>query len=179
MDIRNKIDTILLCDIANHLGVETEIDTDLVKYAITTGNSWILDAKYSIFNVEEASKKDRDFVVDILNMYRGLSAAIRKLPQDTQKNFVEKFELRIIDKNIQIPGFDGNNEAQYFSILETFLKFDRYVEQKEPIENTHSETVDGYSKMLVEYKKFGAPNRNFKLNEEEIAAILSLAPHGI
>ncbi|EOE0253027.1 YfbU family protein [Enterobacter hormaechei] len=179
MDIRNKIDTILLCDIAKHLGIETEIDTELVKYAITSGNSWILDAKYSFFNAEEASKQDREFVIDILNMYRGLSAAIRKLPEDTQQSLTERFELRMIDKNIQIPGFDGNNEAQYFSIVEAFLKFDRYVEQKEPIENTHNETVDDYSKMLAEYKKFDAPNRLFNLNAEEISSVLRLAPHGI
>ncbi|WLP09468.1 YfbU family protein [Enterobacter hormaechei] len=135
--------------------------------------------KYSFFNAEEASKQDREFVIDILNMYRGLSAAIRKLPEDTQQSLTERFELRMIDKNIQIPGFDGNNEAQYFSIVEAFLKFDRYVEQKEPIENTHNETVDDYSKMLAEYKKLDAPNRLFNLNAEEISSVLRLAPHGI
>lgn len=179
MDIKSKIDTILLCDIANHLGIKTEIDTELVKHAITTGNIWILDAKYSTLNVEEASKEDRDFVVTVLNMYRGLSAAILKLPKDTQQSLIEKFELKIIDKYIQIPGFDGNNEAKYFSIVEAFLQFNRFVEQKEPIDNTHSETEDNYRDMLEQYKKYDAVNRHFALNVEEIIAVFSLAPHGI
>jgi hypothetical protein len=40
MDIKDKINTILLCDIAIHLGIDTDIDPQLVKYAVSSGNDW-------------------------------------------------------------------------------------------------------------------------------------------
>lgn len=176
MDIQNKINTILLCDIVKHLGIESEIDTDLVKHAITSGNLWMLNAQYSSLNEEESPKQDRDFIIEVLNMYRGLSSALRKLPQSTQNNLVERYELRIEGSAIQIPGFDGNNEATYFSIVEAFLKMNKFVDQKEPITNTHSETAEQYTEMLRVYKKYDAVHRNFRLEVEEIASVLALAP---
>ncbi|MFT2468642.1 hypothetical protein ACMWNK_23485 [Escherichia coli] len=47
MDIKDKINTILLCDIAIHLGIETDIDPQLVKYAVSSGNDWVIKAEYS------------------------------------------------------------------------------------------------------------------------------------
>ncbi len=176
MDIQNKINTILLCDIIKHLGIESQIDTDLVKHAITSGNLWMLNAEYSSLNEEESPKQDRDFVIEVLNMYRGLSAALRKLPQPTQRNLVEQYDLRIEGNAVQIPGFDGNNEATYFSIVEAFLKMNKFVEQKEPINNTHSETAEQYTEMLQVYKKYDAVHRNFELDVEEIASVLTHAP---
>ncbi|WP_318387700.1 YfbU family protein [Enterobacter sp.] len=176
MNIQNKINTILLCDIVKHLGIESEIDTDLVKHAITSGNLWMLNAEYSLLDEEESPKQARDFIIEVLNMYRGLSSALRKLPQSTQNNLVERYELRIEGGAIQIPGFDGNNEATYFSIVEAFLKMNKFVEQKEPINDTHSETVEQYAEMLQVYKKYDAFHRSFKLEVEEIASVLALAP---
>lgn len=97
MDIKDKINTILLCDIAIHLGIETDIDPQLVKYAVSSGNDWVMKAEYSHLGVDEPSKEDRDFVTAVLNMYRGLSNAFRKLSDDEQKELVRDHHLKIHD----------------------------------------------------------------------------------
>lgn len=176
MDIKDKINTILLCDIAIHLGIETDIDPQLVKYAVSSGNDWVIKAEYSHLDVDEPSKEDRDFVTAVLNMYRGLSNAFRKLSDDEQKELVRDHHLKIHDGAIQLPGFDGNNECDYFSIIEAYQKFDRFPEQKQPIANTHSLTEHLYNAMLDECKKIDAVNRSWDLSQEELASILSTAP---
>lgn len=176
MDIKDKINTILLCDIALKLGIDTELDPNLVKYAITSGNEWILDAEYSILMSEGPSKEDRDFVIEILNMYRGLSAGLRKLSTNDQQKLIQTHKLRIDNGSIQIPGFDGNNEYDYFNIVEAFLKLNKFVEQKSPIADTHSHTEHHYSAMLREYHKLDAPNKSFQLTEQEIDKVLKHSP---
>lgn len=179
MNIQDKINTILLCDIAKHLGIETEIDTDLVKYAVVSGNLWLLDAHYYVFSEVEPTKEDRDFVVNVLNMYRGLSAAMKKFSQDVQQKLIDTNNLHIIDHSIQIPGFDGNKEAMYFSIFGAFRKLDRFAEQKGPITDTHTATKIKYDAMLEAYKQCDPVNRNFALTVEEVSTILGLAPVGL
>lgn len=71
MDIKDKINTALLCDIAIHLDIDTDFDPEIVKYAITSGQDWILDAKYSGAFSEGSGKAERDFVVELLYAYRG------------------------------------------------------------------------------------------------------------
>ncbi|EPJ3240901.1 YfbU family protein, partial [Proteus mirabilis] len=93
MNIKEKVNTILLCDIAKHLGIDSEIDPDIIKYAITSGNEWIINAEYSFLLDDESSnhtKEDRDFLVEILNMYRGLSASLRKFSKDKQLELIKK-----------------------------------------------------------------------------------------
>ena len=177
MDIKDKINTILLCDIAIHLGLSSEIDPKLVKYAVSTGNEWLLSAQYSSVDAEGPVKGDRDFVVSVLNMYRGLSNAYRKLSSDEQKELTEKHQLKFHDGAIQIPGFDGNNESVYYSIIEAFQGIDRFTEQQQPIANTHSASEHLYNEMLAEFKEIDAVIRSWNLSKEEISSILSNAPH--
>lgn len=177
MDIKERINTILLCDIATHFGIKTDIEPEIVKYAITSGNQWILNAKYSLLDaIEETTKEDRDFITEILNMYRGLSSAIRKLPNPQQSDLIEKYSLRVDSGHIQIPGFDGNNEGDYFSIVDAYLKIDKFTEQKSPINDTHSETEDYYREMLKKYKELAPVNRSWNLTVEELSSVLDSAP---
>lgn len=176
MDIKDKINTILLCDIAIHLGIKTDIDPEIVKSAITSGNVWVLKAEHAWLDSDEPSKEDRDFVTSVLNMYRGLSNAFRKLNQDEQKELAKEHHLKIHDGIIQIPGFDGNNESDYFSIIEAYQTFNRYPEQQQPIANTHSHTEHLYNAMLAEFAKIDAVNRSWDLSKEEISSVLSHSP---
>lgn len=179
MNTIDKINSIMLCDILTHFGVKSEINPKIVKYAIESGNQWILNAEYSYLLSDEPSKEVRDFVISVLNMYRGLSAALRKLPTEQQKEIVEKYNLHIAEKHIQIPGFDGNNEAEYFSVIEAFQEMNKFTEQSKPIANTHSQTIHSYELMLKEYDRLSAVNRSFELSSDEISTVLSKAPFGI
>lgn len=177
MDIKDKINTILLCDLAIHLGIETDIDPTLVKNAVSSGNEWVLRAEYSSLDSDEPSKEDRDFVTSVLNMYRGLSNAFRKLSQAEQNDLTQQHRLKFHDGNIQLPGFDGNNESAYFSIIKAYQLFDRFTEQALPIADTHSHTTHLYSSMLAEFQRIDAVNRSWNLSKEEVSSVLSNSPH--
>ncbi|MCK7439867.1 hypothetical protein L8P13_19735 [Enterobacter cloacae] len=176
MDIKNKINTVLLCDIAIHLGIDTDLDPEIVKYAITSGQDWILDAKYSGTFSEGSEKAERDFVVELLYAYRGLSKSYRLLSLTEQAELKKKHRLNIIDEHIQLPGFDGNNEYAYEGIIEAFQKIDRFPEQKLPLNNTHSHTVHHYNALIEACKKINALDRQWELGAEEVSEILSHAP---
>lgn len=182
MNIKEKVNTILLCDIAKHLGIDSDIDPDIIKYAITSNNEWVISAKYSILLDDESSKhtkEDRDFLVEILNMYRGLSACLRKFSKDKQQELIKKNNLKLIDNYIQIPGFDENNEYKYTNILEGFLMIDKFPEQKKPISNTHTQTIDGYRRMISSYNNYEVLDRNWDITESEFQDILDSAPYSL
>ncbi|WP_312946256.1 YfbU family protein [Superficieibacter sp.] len=176
MDTKDKISTVLLCDIAMHLGIDTDFDPEIVKYALTSGQDWVLDAKYAGYFSEGSSKAQRDFVVELLNAYRGLSKSYRLLGSTEQQELKKTHRLRIHDGYIQLPGFDGNNEYTYISIIEAFQKIERFPEQKSPINNTHSQTEHHYNALIEACKKANAVNREWELGAEEVSEILSHAP---
>jgi hypothetical protein len=62
----------------------------------------VLKAEYSSLDVDEPSKEDRDFVTAVLNMYRGLSNAFRKLSDDEQKELIRDHHLKVHDGAIQL-----------------------------------------------------------------------------
>ncbi|MEG0869704.1 MAG: YfbU family protein [Hafnia sp.] len=179
MDIKDKINTVLLCDIAIHLGIDTDFDPEIVKYAITSGQEWVLDAKYAGYFSEGSEKTERDFIVELLNAYRGLSKSYRLLSSTVQEELKKKHRLKIHDGYIQLPGFDGNNEYVYPSIIEAFQKIERFPEQKYPINNTHSHTEHHYKALIEACKNANAVNREWELEAEEVSEILSLAPLAI
>lgn len=180
MEKIDKLNTLMLCDIIEYLKINTELDAELIRYAITSGNDWILNDKYgSLLNIESITKEEVSYVVSILNMYRGLSAALNKFPNDVKDRIISDHGLKIIDRNIQIPGFDWNHEYQYANIVEGFLKIDRFCEQKEPIANTHSNTTTHYRAMLSEYEKLNAPMRRSEITEDEFINIISKSPYGL
>lgn len=176
MDIKDKINTVLLCDIAIHLGIDTDFEPEIVKYALTSGQDWILDAKYSGYFSEGSTKTERDFVIELLNSYRGISKSYRLLGSSEQEELKKKYRLKIHDGYIQLPGFDGNNEYVYPSIIEAFQKIERFPEQKHPINNTHSHTEHHYKSFIQVCKDANAQDREWELSADEVNEILSHAP---
>lgn len=176
MDIKDKINTALLCDIAIHLDIDTDFDPEIVKYAITSGQDWILDAKYSGAFSEGSGKAERDFVVELLYAYRGLSKSYRLLSSTEQDELKKKHRLNIVGDQIQLHGFDGNNEYEYEGIIEAFQKIDRFPEQKLPLNNTHLHTVHHYKALIEACKKINALDRQWELSSAEVSEILSQAP---
>lgn len=176
MSTLEKINALMLCDIIKHLKVKTTINPEIVEHAITSGNLWILDAEYALFGQNEPSKDVRGFVVKVLNMYRGLSLAYKNLSADERTALQNKVSFRTHNNYIQIPGFDGNNEYEYFSVVEAYHSFDRFTEQQSPIEDTHSQTINAYQNMTEAYESLDPWSRSNKLTFDEIYEVLSKAP---
>lgn len=58
MEKIDKLNTLMLCDIIEHLKINTELDAELIRYAITSGNDWILNSEYgSLLNIDAVKKK--------------------------------------------------------------------------------------------------------------------------
>lgn len=176
MSTLEKINALMLCDLIKHFKVESSIKPEVVEHAITSGNLWILDAEYSLLCQDEPTKEVRDFVVSVLNMYRGLSLAFRNLTSEDKEKLRGEVSFHIHEKNIQIPGFDGNNESEYVSVVEAFHAMGRFVEQVDPIANTRSSSIHSYKLMIQEYESLDPWSRANKLNVNEIRSVLSQAP---
>ncbi|KNA30101.1 hypothetical protein ACO03_03055 [Pantoea ananatis] len=176
MSTLEKINALMLCDIIKHLKVNTTINPEIVEYAINSGNLWVLDAEYSLFGQHEPSRDVRVFVAKVLNMYRGLSLAYRNLSNDERTALQNKVSFKTHNNYIQIPGFDGNNEYEYFSVVEAYHYLNRYPEQQAPIEDTHYPTINSYQKMSEAYESLDPWSRSNKLTFDETYEVLSKAP---
>lgn len=176
MSVQDKINTILLCQIAIKLEVNTPFDPKIVNYAISSGNEWVLEYKYPSLTSRSPTQTERDFVADVFNMYRGLSVAFSKLAAAEQTELIAAHKLRVEDGTIQLPGFDSKNESSYFSIANAFLEIQQFPEQKKPLAEAHSHTKKFYEKMLYRFHEMGVVQKNFNLTVYELNTLLMRAP---
>lgn len=100
-------------------------------------------------------------VLDILNMYRALTFSYRDLPEKTG----------IEERDIEFPGFDGNNEGKQLAYAKYFCALDegRFTELGTP-ENSHFPTMNRYRRMLEDWE---SSENKYKLTREDIQRILS------
>lgn len=176
MGAQDKINTILLCEIAVKLGIDTSFDPKIVNYAVSSGNEWVLEHKYPSLASRSPSQAERDFVASIFSMYRGLSVAFSNLSIAEQTELIAAHKLRVEDGTIQIPGFDRNNESNYFSIANVFLEIEQFPEQKMPLTDTHSHTKKFYEKMLQKFQEMRVAQKDFNLTVYELNTLLMRAP---
>ena len=120
---------------------------------------WVLENIYDEMSIEECQE-----VIDILNMYRSLTFSYKNL---SDKSGID-------EKDIQFPGFDGNNEINQYSYTNYFIMdLNRFKELKNGSEfadfNSHCEMRNRYHRMLTEWNKYGDKQ---KLSREEISNIL-------
>ncbi|MBK0079764.1 YfbU family protein [Kosakonia sp. S58] len=176
MSVQDKINTILLCEIAIKLGIDTPFDPRIVNYAVSSGNEWVLEYKYPSLASRSPTQIERDFVAGVFSMYRGLSVAFSKLSVAEQTELIAAHRLRVEDGTIQLPGFDRNNESNYFSIANAFLEIQQFPEQKKPLNNTHSHTKKFYERMLQKFQEMNVVKKGFNLTVYELNTLLMRAP---
>lgn len=100
-------------------------------------------------------------VYDILDMYLRLGDSYNKLGDKTG----------IEARDIQFPGFDGNNEGEYLSYGE-FLHSQRKYEEL-PMRNSHLPSLDIYRRMLEAFQQF----KNKPLAKADIQTIIAARIH--
>jgi uncharacterized protein len=124
----------------------------------------IVDRGFSHFYAEvltvdehEASTSMQREVIDILDMFRALSSAIREgwVPSDKD--------------DARFQGFDANNDDHY-SFAHFLLDVQGLFQESAPNKNSHSSfSIEKYRSMLREWAKLG---NKFKLTDEEAEAII-------
>lgn len=108
---------------------------------------------------EELSLEDSKFVLDVLEMHRGIYFSNRKLG-----NIVE---------NAYFKGFDGNNENALMNYAKFFVfDLDRYEELQDLDFNSHSQMKSKYQHMLSKWMKLDIDKR-YSMSKEEIEDILN------
>ncbi|WP_427112985.1 YfbU family protein [Megasphaera sueciensis] len=138
----------------------------LIRQAITSGNTWALDAEYSFLNEEEPPKEQVDKVWDILSLWRRIQTSFEKLPDDDKRRVLDKTNTQ----ELCFDGFDGNNEGEY-SIATFIVEYmHRFEELKDKDLNSHCTTMDKYEKMLTKASRI--PNETYDLSVEQILDIV-------
>ena len=138
---------------------------------IENGYEYLYDGCISYIAPEDEtiSVQESRNVIDILDMFRGITSSLRQLEDASG---LDENELRF-------HGFDGNYEAAHLVFAEFFCKeYDggRYPEVVEHLDsfNTHHPILDSYNRML---EVWNTCDNKFQLAREELLVIQEAAIH--
>lgn len=162
----------MMRDIYRHLKVEGEIDPEFVGEVISGGHYWAPKWEMEgLFHEEEDDPSDVQFVVDVMDMWGFLERGFEKLSKK-DKERVEK-ETAPFGRRVRFDGFDGNNEASHLGIARFLTeKMKRFSEFAGRELNSHSPTLDMYSRMLAVFKPMRPTLVGVPLDASQIIRIL-------
>ena len=150
----DKLNFMLLSDIAKHLKVKSETNIDFVAESIYGGHYWAPAWEMAgLFHNHADRPADVTLVVNVLDMWDFIEERIEKLtPKEKERlkaanhDFLPKFH-----------GFDGNNEATLMSIA-LFLveKMGRFSRFKGRDFNSHAPTAARYRRMAAAFEPIRA-----------------------
>jgi len=168
-----KLILLMLSKIHEHLNIKSDIDPVFVKEAIYSKNTWGFEWQYpSLF---ESSGRDSIEVTDVVNtldMWWILEESYKELSDDEKTRLEELSPL--YGKNLEFPGFDGNNEGELLSIA-NFLtgQLDRFTSFKGRIKNSHFPTVALYRRMYEAFEPIRRTLDSRSLTVDQIGKILN------
>ena len=170
-----KIIALMLTDLIKGLGVETDINTELIQSVIYGGHYWALGWEMPGIFHGHADKQSRvRFVVDVLDMWSFLEEAFEELSDDDKAKLAAAADP--FGNQVQFPGFDGNNEGEYFSITSFLIKdlkrFSRFNDKFRSL-NSHRPTLETYGKMYRAFEPIREKLVGRRMNADEIAAVIN------
>jgi uncharacterized protein YfbU (UPF0304 family) len=150
----DKLNFMLLRDIAKHLKVPTETNLDLVAEVIYGGHYWAPAWEMQgLFHNHADRPADVSLVVDVLDMWSFIEERVEKL----EASDLEKVKAANHGHAPKFVGFDGNNEAELLAIarflVETMNRFTRF---KGRDFNSHSPSVARYRRMVAAFEPMRA-----------------------
>ncbi len=105
-----KLITLMLCELYEHLKVKGEINPSFIKQVIYGGHYWSLPWELTgVFYDHEDKESVVAEVVDILDMWSFIESSYKKLSKKDKDRI--KTETQYDD--LLFAGFDANNEPQY------------------------------------------------------------------
>lgn len=159
-----KLNFMLLRDIARHLKVETDTDLDFMSQVIYGGHYWAPTWEMQgLFHNQADRPADVSFVVDVLDMWSFMEEAMENMSASD----LEAIKAAHYGHLPQFTGFDGNNETDLMSIARFFVKdMKRFTRFTRRDLNSHAPHAEEYARM---YKKF-RPMRKLLDHRRQLSA---------
>lgn len=141
----DKLNFTLLRDIAKHLKVETDVDTEFISEVMYGGHYWAPTWEMQgLFHDHADSPSSVRMVADVMSMWTAVEDAIKNLsPSDldlvkaAHYGYLPKFE-----------GFDGNDETELMAIARFLVQhMRRFTDFKGRDFNAHAPTSETYRRM--------------------------------
>jgi uncharacterized protein YfbU (UPF0304 family) len=171
----DKLNFMLLRDIAKHLKVPTEIDAELMAEVIYGGHYWApVWEMQGLFHNHADRPADVSLVVNALDMWSFIEERVEKLePKD-----LEKVKAANYGHAPTFDGFDGNNEAELMSIASFLVeKMSRFSRFKGRDFNSHSPSAARQRRMIAVFEPIRATlGFGRQLNANQIIDILKAEP---
>lgn len=146
----DKLNFMLLRDIAKRLKVPTETDVDLMAEVIYGGHYWAPAWEMQgLFHNHADRPADVSLVVNVLDMWSFIEERAEKLDPDD----LEKVKAANYGHVPKFAGFDGNNEAELMSIASFLVeKMNRFARFKGRDFNSHSPSVARQRRMVAAFE---------------------------
>ena len=167
----DKLNFMLLRDLAKHLKVNTEINLDFMAEVFYGGHYWAPTWEMQgLFHRHADHPRTVEFVVDVLDMWSFLEEGFEKLAP-SERNLVQE---KNFGTRVEFPGFDGNHESEHRNIARFLIdRMSRFERFKGRDLNSHSASVEGYRNMLAVFEPMRAQLRGVPLGAEQIMKILA------
>lgn len=148
---------------------DEEYDYDNMIKALQYGFEYHYSDVFDCIFDEELSVEECKEVLDILEMYRGITYSYINLKREGRIEY-------LTDDKIRFKGFDGNNETKQMSYARYFIvDLDRYseIQQYAPGNdyNSHWQMLPQYRTMLSKWKAFPT-NEKYQMSEQQISDLL-------
>lgn len=173
-----KLILLMLSEIYDKLDL-TNVDTNLLRSAIYTENTWALDWEMPgvVGSTSEPAPPLVNAVVNYLDMWSFLEEAYASFDAVSKEKIAREAEP--FGKSVRFPGFDGNNECEALSISRILVNdMGRFSRFKGRDLNSHVSLLDSYSRM---YKIFATIRATLSgarhLASEEVISILHAMRH--
>lgn len=171
-----RIGLVMLAEQHKHLGIREDIDPDLVKDAIYSGNEWALHwgLGYLLDDMGFENPDHVVFTVDVLDMWSFIEESYETLTPEEQEALKER-----LPEHTRLPptypGFDGNNEHEHLSAASFLVnKLDRFTNLEGRAEiNSHHPTLHRYSAMLERFLQIRPELGQRLMNVDELVTLLS------
>lgn len=151
--------------LANQYQILAKLEDDdhyaLMGETLRRGYKWLYAEHLESSLWPDVEDDKADFVVDIIDIYSAMKASYEQLED---KSGIEARE-------VEFPGFDGNNEAELMGFANFLLKHGRFDDVlNKSGNNSHMPTVEIYGRMLQVWREMGEPA--YPYSKEQIQQLL-------
>jgi hypothetical protein len=168
----------MLSEMYDKLGL-ADVDTNLLRSAIHTENTWALDWEMPgvVGSESEPTPPPVRDVVNYLDMWSFLEEAYNSFDASEKERVAQ--EAQPFGKHVRFPGFDGNNESNAISIARILVNdMGRFSRFKGRDLNSHAPLLSSYARMYNVFEPIRASLTGTRpLGSEQVIAVLQAMRH--
>lgn len=167
-----KLILTMLADVHEELGIN-EVNTQLLKEAIYTDNTWALTWEMSgiVGDNGDETPEEVKFVCDVLNMWSVLENSYAQYTEHQREQLA--IDADPFGARVHFNGFDGNNESTYLSIVNFLVnEMNRFNEFAGRDFNSHAPSIGCYRRMLAVFKELPMDSNGQPLPLPQLSRVL-------